>query len=232
MKVSVCMATYNGEKYIEDQIDSIICQLSLEDELIISDDSSTDNTISIIKKYNDSRIKLIENQLFKNPIYNFENALTHATGDFIFLSDQDDIWDKDKIAIMQKYLQIYDLVLSDCRIVDNQLNTIQNSYFDKIKSSPGFLRNLIKVNPYMGCCMAFHKKVLKKALPFPKLIPMHDFWIGMIGELNFKIKFVDDQLVFHRRHTSNSSTTGEKSTNSLWKKVKNRLNIFPDVLFR
>ncbi|MDE5758415.1 MAG: glycosyltransferase, partial [Allobaculum sp.] len=90
--ISVCIATYNGERYIETQIRSILDQLNEDDEIIISDDSSTDRTLDIIRSLNDSRIKLFAGNKFHSRTFNFENALKQATGDFIFLSDQDDIW--------------------------------------------------------------------------------------------------------------------------------------------
>ena len=98
--ISVCIATYNGSKYIKEQIDSILPQLDECDEIIVSDDSSTDNTLSILKSYHDRRIIIFTNQKFNSPIYNFENALKHAKGDIIFLSDQDDIWEFNKVQVM------------------------------------------------------------------------------------------------------------------------------------
>ena len=91
------MATYNGSRYIKEQIDSILSQLSALDELIISDDHSTDSTYKIIKSYNDNRIKFYLNELEKGVTHNFENALLHSKGDTIFLADQDDVWNKEKI---------------------------------------------------------------------------------------------------------------------------------------
>lgn len=90
--ISVCMPTYNGEKFIRIQLESILSQLGNDDEIVISDDSSTDKTVEITKSFNDSRIHLLENNTFHSPIYNLENALKNAKGDFIFLSDQDDEW--------------------------------------------------------------------------------------------------------------------------------------------
>ena len=88
--ISVCIATYNGEHYINQQLKSILSQLSYNDEIIISDDSSNDKTINIIESFNDKRIKLLKYQKYFNPIYNFENTLKNVSGDYIFLSDQDD----------------------------------------------------------------------------------------------------------------------------------------------
>ena len=95
--ISVCMACYNGEKFIQEQVDSIICQLGLDDELIISDDGSNDRTLDILFSYEDSRIKILHNRACHGFVGNFENALSHAKGDYIFLSDQDDIWKKEKV---------------------------------------------------------------------------------------------------------------------------------------
>src|SRR5688572_19081887 len=112
--ISVCIPTFNGEKFIHRQLESIISQLSPDDEIVISDDSSSDNTLNIIKSLNDSRIKLLDNNHFRNPIFNLENALKHAKGDFIFLADQDDLWKENKVPLLLKKLNNYDLVLSNC----------------------------------------------------------------------------------------------------------------------
>lgn len=172
-KISVCIATYNGEKYLKKQLDSILNQLKKEDEVIISDDTSTDATVEIIKAYNDRRIILIENQKFRSPIYNFENALKHASGDIIFLADQDDIWIDNKVCTVKKYLKSYDLVISDAEIIDTNDETLYRSFYALNNSRKGFIKNIIK-NSYLGCCMAFNRKILESALPFPKNVPMHD----------------------------------------------------------
>jgi glycosyltransferase involved in cell wall biosynthesis len=178
IRISVCITSYNGGAYLEKQLSSIIKQISNNDEIIISDDGSTDNTIEIIKGFNDPRIKLFNNYKGNNLIDNFENALTKASGEYIFLSDQDDIWETDKIDIMLGYLQQHDLVVSDCSIIDLNDNIIQDSFFKLRNSGKGILKN-IKKNSYMGCCMAFNRFVLEKALPLPKKMPMHDWWIGI-----------------------------------------------------
>lgn len=229
MKISVCIATYNGEKYIKEQLDSIIPQLESDDEIIISDDSSTDRTVEIVKSLNDKRIAILENCTFKNPVYNFENAIKHASGDYIFLADQDDIWKKDKVSKCLRELARVDLVLSDCEVVNDDKTIIHNSFFKLNRSSPGLITNVIK-NSYMGCCMAFSKKVAHKAIPFPKAIPMHDQWIGLIGEKFFKTEFINDPLILYRRHDSNASPTGFKSNFTLTEKIKNRWNIIKNLI--
>lgn len=203
MKISVCIATYNGAGFIKAQLNSIIPQLSSSDEIIISDDSSTDDTLAVIRKLNDPRIKIYPDQKFRNAVFNFENAIKLATGDIIFLSDQDDIWTNDKVKTMLKYFPAYDLVVSDCYITDGNLNIIEDSMFRLNRSAPGIIRNSIK-NAYLGCTMAFDRKVLKYALPFPSDIPMHDIWLGFIANSFAKVKFIPEKLVYYRRHGGNT----------------------------
>lgn len=234
LRISVCMATYNGEKYILEQLNSILSQLGNNDEVIISDDSSSDNTLELIKSINDKRIKLFAHNHYRNPVYNFQHALRQASGDVIFLSDQDDIWMENKVSVVMKALEKVDVVVSDCKIVDDDLNILTESYFKHKKSRTGLLRNLIS-NTYLGCCMAFNRKVLEKALPFPAKLPMHDIWLGFISELFFKTEFINQPLILHRRHVSNTSTVFKKSKASLFKKISFRWNTirhWPAVLLR
>ncbi len=230
--VSVCMATYNGEKYVKQQIESILVQLNDSDELIISDDSSSDDTVDIIKSIGDSRIKLLQNQTYRNPIFNFENALKQASGDVIYLSDQDDIWLTNKVEIMTPLIMKNHLALSDCALINDQGEVMNASYFLMINSKPGRWRNLVNTNPYIGCCMGFSRQLLNIALPFPKKIPMHDFWLGMIGEFYFRPIFVPQPLVYYRRHDNNASITGVKSTNSLSRKIGFRLQVILPLVLR
>ena len=221
--ISVCLATFNGEKYIHEQLSSILTQLDLQDEIIISDDSSTDETINIIKSFNDKRIILFENNKFKSPIFNLENALKNAKGDFIFLSDQDDVWAPNKVEITSKYFNKFDMIVSDCFITNNFGEITNNSFFNLYGSKKGLIRNLIK-NNYIGCCMAFNRKILNKSLPFPKDIPLHDLWIGFVSELFYKTCFIEEKLVYYRRHEDAFSFTGSKSKYGLSKKISFRLN--------
>jgi glycosyltransferase involved in cell wall biosynthesis len=222
------MATYNGEKYIKEQIDSILVQLGENDEIIVSDDGSTDNTIEIIESYQDSRIKIFRNS-FKNLILNFEFTLNKAKGDFIFLSDQDDVWLLNKVEVNLGYLIKNDIVVSNCKVVNQDLEVINKSFFQLNNSKQGLISNLIK-NSYLGCCLAFRKEILGKALPFPKNIPMHDIWLGFVSELFFKPKFIEEPLMLYRRHGANESPTGEDSPFNLCRKFLFRYNIVKNIL--
>lgn len=222
------MAVKNGSKFILEQIQSILPQLTGEDELIVSDDHSTDNTIQIIEEIGDKRIRVL-----KNPqhglIENFENALNASHGTFIFLADQDDVWKSDKIERMKKFLHKYDLVVCDCEIVDEHLQASQDSFFQLNRSRSGLFRNLIH-NSYMGCCMAFHRKILSKALPFPSGLRVHDGWIGLIGEMYFTKIFIPDKLVYHRKHRGNASSTAGKSALSTLNKISYRMKLVKGLI--
>lgn len=229
------MATYNGAKYIHNQLESIIKQLNKDDEIIISDDSSTDNTIEIVQSFNDNRIKLYQDQKFKNPITNFENAIKLAKGEIIFLSDQDDIWHDLKVEKMMCALKNADMAVCDCSFINDNNDITLISYFKLVKSSPGVLRNL-KKNTYFGCCMAFRKCILKKAMPFPKDIPMHDIWLGFVSDLFFNATFINESLTYYRKHNNNASIASEVTSNlSLLTKLKFRYNVvkyLPVLLLR
>jgi len=223
------MATYNGAKYIKPQIDSILAQLRPDDELIISDDSSTDGTTDLIKTYGNTQIRLLEDCNFHSPVLNFENALKKATGNYIFLSDQDDMWMSEKVAVMIKYLKDYDVVVSDCIVINSDGSTLYPSFQDLMKAKKGFIRNFIK-NGYLGCCIAFRKEMLDYFLPFPKGIAMHDIWIGLISELFANVIFIPDKLLLYRRHEGTLTSKGLKSNFSYVYRIYYRI-IFALLVF-
>lgn len=224
--ISVCMATYNGEQYIKEQIDSILNQLDADDELIISDDGSTDKTIEIINSYHDRRIKLF---LYNSNCYskNFENAIKKANGDYIFLSDQDDVWLPGKVNKCLKMLQDYDFVVTDAKVVDKDKNIILNSYFKYCKVKKGFLYNVLFTR-YVGACMAFRKEVLKSILPIPKnnKYIAHDYWIACVCEKKYRVCLLDIPLLLYRRHSNNASSgIFGQSKLKLYEKIYKRLYI-------
>lgn len=230
--ISICIPTYNGEKYVQEQLDSILCQLGEQDEIIISDDGSTDKTITIIKEYKDNRIKIFYNNSLKGTKYNIENALNNAVGEYIFLADQDDIWTTNKIRITMEYLKCYSLVISDCKVVDANLNVLNESFFKISGSRKNKIFALMFITPYLGCCMAFNRKILEKCLPFPKSNTGHDIWIGNISAFAYNVKFISDKLVFYRRHGNNVSGTTEKSVYSFYKKSFFRFDLLQQLVKR
>ena len=202
--VSVAIATYNGEKYITDQLDSILKQLSSTDEIVISDDGSSDSTIDIIRRYQKeySIIKLIKGPQ-KGVIKNFENAIRHCNNQIIFLADQDDIWLDNKVnEVVDVFLKKkkVNVVLHNMSFF-NENGIVVEKFIDY---HPGFLMNILK-SSYWGCCMAFRKNFCKKFLSIPKIVPAHDQWIGIVGEKNKCSFFLNKNLIKHRIHESNVS---------------------------
>ena len=226
--VSVCMATKDGSRFLKEQLDSILPQLTSEDEIIISDDCSSDDTLTVIRSFQDTRIRLLEPTSEMGITRNFEACLNASRGDFIFLADQDDVWLPGKVRKMKKALKDYDLVMSDCRLVDDNLYVQRHSFYDLNRSGKGLLKNLIR-NSYMGCCMAFTRRTKESALPFPRDIPMHDFWIGLVAELHFRVYFLPEALVLHRRHQSNASTSGKSSRYPISQKLLIRYRMIKNL---
>jgi glycosyltransferase involved in cell wall biosynthesis len=199
------MASYNGARYIRQQLESILPQLSLDDELVISDDSSADATVSIINAFNDPRIRLFEAQSFRNPALNFEFALQQAQGEIIVLSDQDDLWLPNKLAVIRGIFSEKSmrplLVVLDATVVDEDEREIYPSVLAKLNAGPGFWKNLYD-NRYLGCCMAFSRDLLERALPFPARIPMHDIWLGQLCERIGTTEFVPVVTMLYRKHSA------------------------------
>lgn len=228
--ISVCIATYNGEKYIKQQLESILCQLNIDDEIIVSDDQSTDNTVNIIMNIGDTRIKVIEGPGKKLPTLNFENALREAKGDYIFLADQDDVWKPNKVEVCMKWLMEYDCVISDAEVTDNILNVIHPSLYKLLNVKQGRIYNTIWKNGYTGCCMAFKRNVLNASLPFPNNIPMYDIWIGNVAAYKYNVTFISDKLIYFRRHENTISCNGKGSQFSLLQQIKFRWNIIRNII--
>lgn len=220
---SICIATYNGEKYIEQQVYSILKQISLEDEVIISDDNSTDNTLFIIRNINDKRITIISNDSNRyGTIGNFQNALYYARGKYIFLSDQDDVWFENKYSKMLESLKNYDLVHCNSIVVDDSMNVLETSFYNVLHNGVGIIKN-IKRSTYFGSHIAFNSRLLKYVLPFPDTEEIgHDLWIGLVAEMIGKVKFLDDRLMYYRRHTKAFCSIFGGSTRPLYKKLIGR----------
>lgn len=225
-KISVAIAAYKGENFIEEQLKSIMTQLSSSDEVVVSDDFPQGKTKEIVMRLGaeDGRIRYIEGPA-KGLIMNFENAINACTGDFIFLADQDDVWLPDKVEkVCEKLEAGADLVLHNAMVTDGKLKIEDTSFFKSHGTKTGFLNNLIK-NSYMGCCMAFRKDLKEKIMPFPRNLPMHDQWIGLIAEKTGKVSLVEKPLILYRRH-GNNMTGGQTS---LKQKIMWRISIAQEV---
>lgn len=213
------MAAYKGEKYIEDQIRSILPQLSHEDEIVVSDDKPGGVTETVVRRLmqEDERIVYVEGR-GRGVVANFTNAIRYCRGDKIFLCDQDDVWLPEKVKrVTEAFENGATLVLHNAYVTDEKLNITAYSFFDERGSKKGIIRNLLK-NSYMGCCMAFDRKLLKKIMPIPRHIPMHDQWIGLMGEIYGKVTLIDTPLIYYRVHGDN--VTAGKKESSLSQKLR------------
>ncbi len=240
MKISVCIATYNGSRFIKKQLESILRQLSEDDEVIISDDGSTDDALDVINSLNDKRIKVFKHikdksiskkylSSFYYASYNFENAIKHATGDIIYLSDQDDIWAANRIAHTLPYMKEFDILMCNYSVIDANDNIVISKYLGPRPISKFLIYNLWKI-PFRGCCMTLTREALQKALPFPKNCINHDLWIGLyLVHKGYKCKYIDEPLHLYRDHTDNVSSVVGKSPNRLWFKIHYRLRFLYQI---
>jgi len=206
--VSVLLAAYCGEKFIAEQIASILPQLEEGDELLVSDDSPEGEaaTRDIVLTFDDPRICYVQGPR-QGVIKNVEFLLGQARGDTLVLCDQDDVWLPGKLDLARGMDEV--LLIHDAKLTDENLRVTEESLFRKRGAGPGFLRNLLK-NGYTGCCMAFRRELLPHILPFPEGIPMHDQWIGLRAQQVADVAWVCEPYLLHRRH--GAAQTGKSGT--------------------
>lgn len=231
--ISIAMATFNGERYIKEQIDSILSQSISNIELIICDDMSTDKTIDIIKSFDDSRIKLYINEFRLGVSRNFEKAISLCTGDYFALADQDDIWVNNKLEIQlnkYKYLREYNkqkplLIYHDLTLIDATGNITDQSLWQKLNfKNKNSIPHKILINIHTGCTFFFDKVSRDYYLPLLSYDLLHDHQIAIITFLQGELYPLEQQLVRFRRHNSNETST-ESFT------IKNRISKFFKELF-
>jgi len=203
------MATYQGMPFIAAQMDSILAQLAPGDELVVSDNGSTDGTQGYLQSIaqKDPRVRLLSLPSEKGILPNFQNALQHCRGDIIFLSDQDDIWKPGKMNTISSLFDTQPKLMAvqaDADIIDAEGRPIASSFFSQRRCGPGLWKNFCK-NTWQGCSMAFRRSLLDLALPFPPKIPMHDVWLGMLAEMAGDVLFLPEVLTSYRRHSDNQS---------------------------
>jgi glycosyltransferase involved in cell wall biosynthesis len=228
VRASVVMAVYNGEKYLEEQIGSIVPQLDASDELLISVDPCGDSSKEIALKFaaRDARVRVMDGP-GKGVIKNFEAALKCAQGRFVFLSDQDDVWLEGKMAAVLDELMREGVtaVVHNASVTDEMLQNIFGRFFEHGFHS-GIVRNIVR-NRYIGCCMAIRRGLLDIALPFPDDIPMHDQWLGLLAAKHGRVAYIDRSLMLYRRHAD--TVTGRSKAGALTR-LKLRLCITKDLL--
>lgn len=234
-RASIALASYNGALYIRDQIESILDMMHSDDQLVVSDDGSTDGTYEIIDEYTqkDKRIILVTNNGQHGVQNNFNNALKYCIGEYIFYADQDDVWVNDKI---NKVINVFhdrkaDLVIHNGYQVDEHLNIIDKnkSLFLEGGISKNPFRNFIK-GTYWGCCMSFSRHLLPLILPLPSYSVGHDLWTGVVaGFWGKRIELIDEIMIYHRLHINNVTP---KIPNPIKERLKNRAIFFMELYKR
>ena len=228
MSVSVCMATYQGERYVERQLRSILEQLGANDEVVVVDDCSRDRTVEIIESLNDPRIKLYRNPVNRREVYSFGRAIEIAKGDIVFMADQDDVWLPGRVRLMTDRLQQSDaaLITSNFEWMDAEERPLDVAY-DGVSSraSARHFRNIADIfigkTNYFGCAMAFKRELIPLIVPIPSYVESHDLWIALAANQIGSNLHIDDKTLRKRRHASN--TTSTVSTRSLLLKTWSRV---------
>lgn len=203
--VSIAMATYNGAKYLQEQLDSFLNQTRLPDELIVSDDGSTDDTIKIVNQFKEQApfaVIILQNEQSLGVTGNFNRALENCSGDYVFLSDQDDVWDERKIeSIVQKLDKCPEtqLVLHDFYFCNSQLVSSRQTKFDRQFISPYRVQT--------GMATAIRHDFLRQCLPIPRNV-CHDVWLHMCASFISGKEVMFDVLAYFRRHDKNTSQDG------------------------
>lgn len=206
-RVSICLATYNGRRFVGEQILSLLPQLEPDDEIIVFDDGSSDGTPDIVRQFTDPRIRLHLRDNIGH-VRNFERALYACAGEVVFLCDQDDIWHKGKIdqvcAVFQEFPDVA-MVHHERELVDGEGASLGKGprLGSGLKKGLGFLLRELGVPRIFGCCLAIRSRCLQVLLPFPPGIYAHDHWAAVIGSLDGGILFLPKALIRQRQHASN-----------------------------
>jgi len=221
------MVTFNGGAYLRQQMESVIQQLGQDDELVIVDNCSTDDTIEIIADFCEKRNTIRTFSLGRNlgVVRGFELCALLAEGNYIFFSDQDDVWLPDRLEKQLSSLQNADLSICNAILVNSDLQSLGSTAFEHRFPRLGW-SNLYK-NAFIGCTMAITREGMDRLLPFPSGIPMHDWYIAQAAfKFGFKLVVIPEALLLYRRHGGTASSTGKKSNRPLIQMIRDRLRLF------
>lgn len=224
--ISVVIAVGKGSKHIQQQLISVLSQLSYSDEIIVSDDRPGGITERIVKKIaaEDSRVIWVEGKN-KGSTANLVNAIRHSKGDKILFCDSKDVWLPDKVKrVTEAFGKGADLVVHNAYITDENLEITDYSFFDKYSVNKSPVANIFR-NSFLLGCMAIDRKLLKKIMPIPRSVPVISQWIGILGCLYGKAEFVDIPVMYCRVKNKdsfeNSFRSGSKGTviSKLYKRI-------------
>lgn len=247
-KVDILLATYNGERYLDQQLESIFEQDYHDFRIIIRDDGSTDQTLNILSKWKGlypQKIELVEDNL-KNlgPTQNFNRLMEISEAPYICFSDQDDKWLHNKLSRqMERMLSLEEenpdvgiMVFSDLILCDEQLNIVSPSLIEKDRLDAKAIdaHQLLMQNVPYGCATIINRKLLKVATPVDSRALLHDHWLAVISSLIGKINYLDEALIYHRVHTANASRAESEHKKQASQNIKSKINNqnFHNYLFK
>ena len=224
--ISIALATYNGEKYLREQLDSILSQSIQDFELVACDDCSTDSTLKILNEYaeKDFRVKIFTNEKNLGFKKNFEKVISLCSGDYIALSDQDDIWTENHLQVLLENIGNNDLVganafLCDEKAQPTRVDLLSCSKIDFLPNSKDdWFFFLLHSNIFQGAACIFRKSLVLKSIPIPENVKFHDYWLALIASVNGGVTYVNECVLYYRQHGTNV-TKNEKW--KFWVKIKN-----------
>jgi glycosyltransferase involved in cell wall biosynthesis len=235
--IEILMSTFNGECFVEQQLQSILDQTSSDWRLTVRDDGSSDETVRIVQRYvesNPDRIRMLEVGTENlGACMSFARLMDHAESEYVMFSDQDDVWFPDKIArTFQKFKEMEErhgkniplMVFTDATVVDEGLNVMAPSMWAYKNSAPDIARRLnrlLLMNPANGCTMMVNRALLNRALPVPREAIMHDVWLVLVAAVFGNVGYVPNPTLFYRQHGKNESVTKQWGLAHIFRQLSN-----------
>jgi glycosyltransferase involved in cell wall biosynthesis len=230
--VSIALCTYNGEKYLEEQLLSLVSQSYANIEIIAVDDCSSDRTYSILKKYEEKyKIKIYQNEKNLGFVKNFEKAIGLCNGDYIALADQDDVWDLHKIEILMKHIKDHVLIYHDSELINSSGTSKGKTMLDLMNFVKGSNPlNFLFYNCISGHSVLFKRDLLNYFFPVPNFL-FHDMWLGFVASSLGSITYVEQCLVKYRQHEeTKTDLLKEKNSTNVPSKREERIQMYRDLL--
>ncbi len=239
--ISILISTYNGQRYLKEQLDSLFSQTYKNIEIIVRDDGSSDNTLDILNSYDVNILEVGENIGVKRSFsILLEHALKNTASDYFMFCDQDDVWENDKIEKtfirMQKFenefLGTPILIHTDLQVVDEKLNILDNSFmnYQNIEAKKNKLNDLLLQNIITGCTIMINRKLAELALPIPNDCMMHDWWLGLVSSQFGKIDYINESTLKYRQHSSNSIGAKNFTLQYLLEKLQQKQILSDNIL--
>lgn len=212
-RISVCLASYNGVPHIREQIASILADLDADDEVVVVDDASEDETVALLEGLADPRVRVVRLQRNQGHVKTFERAIGEATGEIIMMSDQDDVWPPGRIETLTTALATADLAAGNYAILGDE-STGPVPPLTPAMDGRG-IANVVGLmlgrRQYWGSCMAFRSELRSVLLPFPRTVEAHDHWLALVGNVAGTTAHPAGRVTLRRIHGGNLSPVRRRS---------------------